>query len=61
MPVLLTRPEEFDMWMHGAPQEAMTLAREYPPDQMEIVQTGYEKEDALVLGTAPGTHSGKLL
>ena len=48
MPVLLTRPEEFDRWMHGTPQEAMSLAREFPADQLQIVQTGYEKEDALV-------------
>ena len=34
MPVLLTRPEEFDRWMHGTPQEAMGLACEYPPDQI---------------------------
>ena len=34
--------------MHGTPAEAMTLAREYPSDQMQIVQTGYEKEDQLV-------------
>ena len=48
MPVVLTRPEEFDTWMHGTPQEAMSLARAFPADQMQIVQTGYEKEDALV-------------
>lgn len=48
MPVLLTRPEEFDTWMHGTPQEAMALAREYPAEQMQIVQSGYEKEDQLV-------------
>ena len=39
MPVLLTRPEEFDRWMRGTPQEAMSLAREFPADQMQIVQT----------------------
>ena len=48
MPVLLTRPGEFDVWMRGPVQEAMSLAREYPPDQMQIVQTSYEKEDQLV-------------
>ena len=31
--------------MHGTPAEAMALARQYPPDQMQIVQTGYDKED----------------
>lgn len=46
--MLLTRPEEFDTWMRGPAQEAMTLAREYPPDQMQIVQTLHDKEDQLV-------------
>lgn len=58
MPVLLTRPEEFDAWMRGPTQEAMGLAREHPPEAMHIVQTSYEKEDQFVLG---GTVSGKLL
>jgi putative SOS response-associated peptidase YedK len=52
MPVLLTRPEEFDAWMRAPAQEAMALAREYPPEQMQIVQTGYEKEDQLVLSAS---------
>ena len=47
MPVLLTRQDEFDRWMHGTPDAAMALAREYPAEQMQIVQTGYEKEDKL--------------
>jgi putative SOS response-associated peptidase YedK len=25
-------------WLRGSPEEAMTLAREYPPEQMRIVQ-----------------------
>ena len=48
MPVLLTRPEEFDRWMHGTPEAAMALAREHPAEQMHIVQSGYDKEDKLV-------------
>ena len=51
MPVLLTRREEFDRWMHGTPDAAMALAQEYPAEQMQIVQTGYDKEDLLVAGT----------
>ena len=47
MPVLLTRPEDFDTWMHGTPADAMALAREFPPDQMQIGQSGYDKEDLL--------------
>jgi putative SOS response-associated peptidase YedK len=45
---LLTKPEEFDRWMHGSPRAALKLAQEYPPNQMQIVQTSYEKEDQLV-------------
>ena len=47
MPVLLTRDEEFEMWLCGTPAEAMVLAREYPAHQMQIVQEGFDKEDLL--------------
>ena len=29
------------------PAEALTLAREYPPGQMRIVQDGFKKQDLL--------------
>jgi putative SOS response-associated peptidase YedK len=45
MPVLLTREEEFDTWLRGPPDEALALAREYPPNEMRIVQEGFDKED----------------
>jgi putative SOS response-associated peptidase YedK len=47
MPVLLTREEEFQTWLAGSPDEAFDLAREYAPDQMQIVQEGFDKEDLL--------------
>ena len=47
MPVLLTTEDEFATWLNGAPTEAMSLARQYPPDCMHIVQEGFEKEDRL--------------
>jgi putative SOS response-associated peptidase YedK len=47
MPVLLTREEEFQAWLSGSPDDAMDLAREYPPEQMHIVQAGLDKEDLL--------------
>jgi putative SOS response-associated peptidase YedK len=47
MPVLLTREEDFDTWLRGSPDEAFALAREYPADQMRIVQEGLDKEDML--------------
>jgi putative SOS response-associated peptidase YedK len=45
MPVLLTREDEFQTWLNGSTDEALALAREYPPDQMRIVQEGFFKED----------------
>jgi putative SOS response-associated peptidase YedK len=30
MPVILTRPEEFEQWLNGTTEEAMELTREYP-------------------------------
>jgi putative SOS response-associated peptidase YedK len=47
MPVLLTREEEFDTWLRAPVDEALALARAYPPEQMRIVQEGFEKEDLL--------------
>ena len=47
MPVLLTREEEFDTWLHGSADEALALVREYPPEQMRIVQEGFGKQDLL--------------
>jgi putative SOS response-associated peptidase YedK len=45
MPVLLTREEEFHTWLAGSSDEAFALAREYAPDQMRMVQEGFDKED----------------
>ena len=52
MPVLLTREEEFEIWLTGSPKEALALAREYPPDRMRIVQEGFRKEDRLEVAAA---------
>jgi putative SOS response-associated peptidase YedK len=45
MPVLLTRAEEFDTWLHAPPDEAFKLVREHPAERMRIVQEGFFKED----------------
>jgi len=47
MPVLLTRDEEFETGFRAPVAEALALVREYPPEQMRIVQEGFEKEDLL--------------
>ena len=45
MPVLLTREEEFDIWLRASLDEAFTLAREHPAEGMRIAQEGFFKED----------------
>ena len=47
MPVLLSEEHEFETWLNGSPDAAMTLARQYPPEHMRIVQEGFEKEDRM--------------
>jgi putative SOS response-associated peptidase YedK len=47
MPVLLTRDEEFETWLRGSTDEALSLARQYPPEHMRIVQEGFGKQDRL--------------
>jgi putative SOS response-associated peptidase YedK len=42
-----SREEEFETWLHGSADEALALAREYPPEQMRIVQEGFGKQDLL--------------
>jgi putative SOS response-associated peptidase YedK len=48
MPVLLTREEEFAIWLKGSTDEALTLACEYPQEQMRIVQESLTKQDQLL-------------
>ena len=47
MPVILTREHEFETWLHGSRNEVLGLARQYPPEMMQIVQEGREKKDLL--------------
>ena len=47
LPVLLTREEEFDMWLRGSAKEAFALARQYPSERMRIVREGFSKQDLL--------------
>jgi putative SOS response-associated peptidase YedK len=47
MPVLLSTDEEYETWMTGTPDEAFSLMKEYPPDKMRMVQSGFEKRDML--------------
>lgn len=47
MPVLLATEAEFEQWLSGTPEEALSLARSYDAEKMRIVQSGYEKKDLL--------------
>ena len=47
MPVLLSSEKDFEAWMSGTPDEAFKLVREFAPDRMRIVQSGFEKRDTL--------------
>jgi putative SOS response-associated peptidase YedK len=44
MPVILTAPEEFDLWLEGETIEALKLQRPLPDEALRIVAKG-EKED----------------
>lgn len=47
MPVLLATPEMQDQWMDGTDEEAFALCKPYPPEKMQLVQSGFEKRDLL--------------
>jgi putative SOS response-associated peptidase YedK len=48
MPVILTTPEEADLWLEGDTLEALEPQRPLPDDALRIVACG-EKEDGPVL------------
>ncbi len=45
MPVILTRPEDWDRWLNGTAEEAQALIGPLPAEQMAIVQSGPERRD----------------
>jgi len=45
MPVMLTRPEEWNCWLNGTADEARALVGPFPAEEMAIVQSGPERRD----------------
>lgn len=59
MPVLLSKPDDFEQWLTGTVDEAYALVRTFPADRMRIVQSGLEKQDWL--GQMPAAQRDTLL
>jgi putative SOS response-associated peptidase YedK len=45
MPVILTTPEEIDLWLDAPPVEALTLQRPLPDDALVVVARGEKQDD----------------
>jgi len=45
MPVILTNPDEIDLWMTGTPAEALNLQRPLADNSLRVMARG-TKEDA---------------
>jgi putative SOS response-associated peptidase YedK len=50
MPVLLTHPDEWDIWLDGSIEEAVALQRPLPNERLRIVATGEKSDRAPVEG-----------
>jgi putative SOS response-associated peptidase YedK len=46
MPVVLTTPEEWDVWLKAPVEEALQLQRPLPDDALQVVATGARSDEA---------------
>jgi putative SOS response-associated peptidase YedK len=46
MPVILTTPDEWDVWLQAPADEALTPQRPLPADMLRIVARGERKDEA---------------
>jgi putative SOS response-associated peptidase YedK len=46
MPVILTTPEEIDLWLEGETIEALKLQRPWPDEALRIVAKGGKEDKA---------------
>jgi putative SOS response-associated peptidase YedK len=48
MPVILTKPDEFDTWLDASLNDAIALQRPLPNELLRIVAKGEKSDRALV-------------
>jgi putative SOS response-associated peptidase YedK len=48
MPVILTNPAEFDVWLDGTVNDAITLQRPLPNELLQIVAMGEKSDSARI-------------
>jgi putative SOS response-associated peptidase YedK len=48
MPVILTTPEEYDVWLNAPTEEALKLQRPLADDMLQIVAEGEKSDEAKV-------------
>jgi putative SOS response-associated peptidase YedK len=44
MPVILTTPEEYEIWLTAPAEEALKLQRSLPDDMVQIVSEGHRSD-----------------
>ena len=47
MPVILTEPEEWDLWMSDAPWTEVAQLQRPLPDRLKVVATGGKSDDVV--------------